>query len=152
MSDKRDDIILRPAREGGSPDLLGELVAAVEKLIPAAGKGGGKWIGGKGEQEVAKAAEIRARVMSMIGELQIERDRLIQERESAKEAARQTKTQERHRHKERMHELATQRIDTEADALQKKTEALNKAIDAMKSLRDLGVEVEIEVVSRLLAM
>lgn len=150
MSDDRHDIILKPEDDDDSPDILGRLADEIHNLFPVAGEAGGKWLRGKGEQEFARAAEIRARVVTMLGELYIERDRLIQERENAKEAARQSKTHESHRHKERLIELDTQRIGKVADVLLKKAEALNKAVSALKLLRELGVEVDIETVRRLL--
>jgi hypothetical protein len=53
------------------------------ELFPVTAASGVQWLRGKGEQEVAKAAEIRASALEKLGRLELERQKLIQERDAA---------------------------------------------------------------------
>ncbi len=143
MSEERLDITVRPANPTDRPNLIAELVDAVNNLIPAAGEGGSKWLRGKGEQEMAKVAEIKARVLTMLGNLENERQRLIHDREQARKAALQAGQAEKNRHTEKMYELETQRMEAKA-------RAIKDAVEALRALRDMGVEITIECLAAAL--
>lgn len=73
---ERSDITLREKTGDNPPDavtLIRERATqAVEQLFDAGTEGGANWMKGKGAQEVAKATEIKTRVMTEIGKLELE--------------------------------------------------------------------------------
>jgi hypothetical protein len=77
------------------------------------------------EQEVAKAAEIRASALEKLGRLELERQKLIQERDAALREDLNEQARVEMAHKQRMYELRTQR--------------LREVVEALKALKDLGV-------------
>lgn len=137
------EIRIRPSDPNDPPDILRDLVAQVHELLPTTGEAAGSWLRGKSQQELAKAAEIRANILGRLGELDLERQRLIQEREEAKKAASLGRLHERNRHSEQMYHHETERRAMEAEAYRKKAEALKDIIKAISDLRDLGIDVEV---------
>lgn len=150
MTPERLDTALRQAVSGDPPNILQDLVKQIRELVPSAGESGVNWLKGKGAQELAKAEEIRARVLALVGPMELERLRLIQERDAANAAGNRARSDERNRHKERMHELETQRLAAVADSQKKKAEALQMAVLAIKALGEMGVSVEVGLVAALL--
>lgn len=144
------EIISREAGDDNPPGLLADLKQQVSELFDGSGESGGKWIKGKADQETAKAAEIRAGIMNMLGQLEIERERLIKERDETKKKFRAEGKKERNRHEEKMYDLETQRIEAEARAQAAKAEAMKNAVQALRELRDLGVEVTLDIVQQAL--
>lgn len=131
--DEQHEITLR--EEGSDvPDenRFKELLDAVNQLfneVPGAAK---NFIRGKGQQQLARAAEIKAEVIKKLGDLDIERQCLIQERDAARQ-----ETQERNKadeaHAAKMYELQTQRF--------------KEVIDAAVKLREMGVDLDISMIA-----
>jgi hypothetical protein len=121
MSD-RHDITLREAdgAKPNPPNLVSELLGAIREAFPDfladLAQSGVGWFKGKSNQEIAKAMEIRAEAMVKLGNLQIEREKLVNERQKIDSA-----------HKEKMYELTTQRLKELADAL--------------KAVKDAGIDL-----------
>jgi len=139
------DIILRQADDGPNPpDLLHQILDDVKELFPTATEAAGNILKGKGQQEVLKAQEIKAKIIERVGQLEIERQRLIQQREEAERNAQLQQQRDRNAHDERLMELEIQRH-------KEKTESLAKIIECIKSLQELGVEVDMEVVTKALS-
>lgn len=139
--DERHDIVLRPAEDlapgaAPPPDLLRDLVRAVDSLFTPAADGAGKWLQGKGEAELAKAAEIKAQVLTKIASIDHERQKLIQEREAAIEGRRAEDERDRRAHVRQMYELRTKRI--------------LDVVGSLVKLRELGVEVEMKAIAGIL--
>jgi len=81
---ERHDIILHQHEDGPNPpDLLQQIVEDIKKLVPETGKAARKWLRAKGDQECAKVQEIKARIFEKIGQFEIERQRIIQQRDEA---------------------------------------------------------------------
>ena len=130
------EITLRQGDGKNAPNLLGDLKQVVDDLMPAAAAAASKFITAKGDAEQAKVAEIKARALKAIGEIEHDRLRLIEERDRAVEAAKDQRECDRLAHEERMYELRTER--------------LKAVIDRLMSLRSLGVEVDLVVVADIL--
>jgi len=124
MSD-RHDIVLREDPKHGS-GLLKELRDAIDELFPVSVSAAGQFISGRGQQEIAKAAEIRSVVLERIGRLENERQSLIDERDQALRKLDAQHTQE-------MYKL--------------KTERLRAVVESLKTLHDLGVKIDMSVVA-----
>ena len=69
---------------------------------------------------------------------------MIQQREEAERNAQLQQQRDRNAHDERLMELEIQRH-------REKTESLEKIIECIKSLQELGVEVDMEVVTKALS-
>ena len=144
MEEKQNDIVLRQA-EG--LDVLQELLQDVRKLMPTAAESAGNYLKGKGIQEIAKAQDIYANVAQKIGQLELERQRLVAERN---QALRKAELEEDHnkrkislkreiakkKHEERMFELKNQR--------------LHEIVETLKACRDSGIEVDIQLITKAL--
>lgn len=147
-SDERADISLRPADPSDSSELLREIVEQLKTELPASVSSGGKWLKGKADQEWARAYQIKAQVLEAIGRMDVERERLLQERKVADQRVltdgRNSALEEekvRLAHTERMYELRTQRM-----------QAMKDVVECVLKLREAGLEVDLQVVAgRLLA-
>ena len=128
---EQHDIAITEADGPNPPDLLKYIVEQVEKLVPGASNSAGLFVRGKGETEIAKAAEIRARVITAIGQLEHERQRLVHERDVAIRAAENEHARDQMAHEEKMFELKTQR--------------LKAVVQALEQLAALGIDVTLEV-------
>jgi hypothetical protein len=121
------NIVLREGEGDNPPDLLKqmltELAAEIALGLPEAASSGRRYLAGKAEQQTARAQFIRAAAAAKIAEVQLQRDRLIEEREKALRE-----------HEVRVYEAATERIRALADA--------GKFIQA---LRDIGVEIDLDI-------
>lgn len=143
--DESHDIILRQADDGPNPPyLLQQILDDVKELFPTATKAAGNILRGKGQQEVLKAQEIKARIVERVGQLEIERQRLIYEREEAERKAQLQQQRDRNTHAERL-------IELEIERHREKTESLEKIIMCVKSLQEIGVEINMEIVSKALS-
>ncbi len=142
MMEERHDIILRPVQTPevvaapSSPDLLRDLVRAVDEMFTPASDGAGKWLIGKGKAALAKAAEIRARVMTAIASIDHERQKLLQEREAALETRKLESKRDQQAYLKQMYELRTSRVLS--------------VVDRLIKLREMGVEVELKAVTGVL--
>jgi hypothetical protein len=130
------DIILREADGPSPPDILGDLVQKVHELFTPAADGAGKWLQGKGEAELAKAAEIKSRVMTAIAGSENDRLKLLQEREASLQGHKNESDRDRMAHEERMYQLRTER--------------LTAIVDRLYKLRELGVEVDMALIGKTL--
>ena len=110
---------------GSHPDLLDQIKASIEELFECSLAGATNYVQGRGEQESAKAAEIKAKALAQLGNLELERQRLIDERDKAVAE-----------HKCAMYELRTQR--------------LNEVVNSLVRLKELGVSVNLEVIANVL--
>lgn len=124
--DERHQIQLREAASGNPPDLLERIKDAIDELFDCSVSAAGGYVKGKSEQELAKAAEIKAKAFSQLANLDLERQRLLAERDRLLREDRQ-----------KMYELKTQRLEA--------------IINSLIRLQEMGVKVHIEiVVERLL--
>ena len=122
--DERQRIRMRQL-PGSSPDLLEQIKASIEELFECSLAGATNYVQGRGEQESAKAAEIKAKALAQLGNLELERQRLIDERDKAVAE-----------HKRTMYELRTQR--------------LNEVVSSLIRLKEMEAPVNLEVVVNLL--
>jgi hypothetical protein len=138
----RDEITLREAKGPNPPNLLIEILQNLTRelhgLIPDAAQGGRSWLKGKGDQELAKVGEIKARAIAEIGKLTNESERLINERDQAIRELEAKRDKDALEHKRDMYRLETERMKVKA-------EAMRDAIAAIKELRELGVEVDVSL-------
>ena len=139
----RNDITLREGDGPNPPDLLEQLKTELESLLFTGTKSGRRWLFGKSEQEVAKAVEIKTRVIAEIAKIQNDCQRLRDERDAAAAGTKNEQHKNDQHHKARMYELETERFKAKADALL-------KAVEALKQMRDMGIEVDFQIVSNLL--
>jgi hypothetical protein len=121
------EIVYREATQPGQnpPGLISELRDLVLELFPDTAESGARWLRGKSDQEVAKAAEIRASALEKLGRLELERQKLIQERDAALRDDLNEQARDDMAHKQRMYELRTLR--------------LREVVEALKALKELGV-------------
>ncbi|MBT9312158.1 hypothetical protein [Leptothoe kymatousa] len=124
MNEERYRIRMRQL-PGSPPDLLDKLRESIEELFDCGLTGATNYVQGRGEQESAKAAEIKAKALAQLGSLQLERQKLIDERDKAIAE-----------HQQAMYELRTQR--------------LKEVVDSLVRLKEMGVEVKLEVVAQVL--
>ena len=140
--DERHDILLRQVEKTevvagpSTPDLLRDLVRAVDELFTPAADGAGKWLLGKGEAELAKAAEIKARVVTTIASIDHERQKLLQERQAAIKAREVERRRDQQAYLKQMYELRTARVMA--------------VVDRLIKLREMGIEVELKAVTGVL--
>ncbi len=127
---ERHELTLRPAGAGDAPDLLRQIVEDVKKLVPTGTKALGRYVEAKGEEAVARVQEIKARVYENIGKLEIERQRLIQQRDEVVNA-----------HAAKMKELEIQR-------LRERTQTLREVVECIVKLRGSGIPVQLKVVRK----
>jgi hypothetical protein len=125
MSDERHEIRLREAVSGSPPDLLDKIKDAIENLFDCSVYAAGGYIKGKSDQEVAKAAEIKAKALSHLGNLELDRQRLLAERDKLLCDD-----------KQKMYELKTKRLEA--------------IVNSLVRLQELNVKVQIEVVTEKL--
>lgn len=109
---------------GGLPNLH-QIRAAIETLCDSGVAGADDYVRGRGAQESAKAAEIKAKALAALADLDLERQRLIDERDKAIDE-----------HQQKMYELRTQR--------------LKEVVNSLVRLKELGVSVDLEVVANTL--
>lgn len=122
----RHEIRLREATSGSPPDLLDRIKDAIDELFDCSVSAAGGYVKGKSDQELAKAAEIKAQAFSHLANLDLERQRLLTERDRLLREDRQ-----------KMYELKTQRLEA--------------IVNTLVRLQEMGVQVQIEVlVERLL--
>lgn len=105
--------------------MLEQLKDSIEELFECGLIGATNYVQGRGQQESAKAAEIKAKALAQLGTLELERQRLVDERDKAIAE-----------HKQTMYELRTQR--------------LKEVVDSLVRLRDMGVPVQLELVAQVL--
>lgn len=122
--DERHRIRMRQL-PGSSPELLEQLKESIEQLFECSVEGAANFVQGRGEQESAKAAEIKAKALAQLGTLELDRQRLIAERDK-----------DIHAHRRQMYELRTQR--------------LKDVVDCLVRLKDLGATINLQVVADML--
>lgn len=118
---ERHRISLRESAPGNPPDILDRVKDAIDELFDYSVSAAGNYVKGKGSQETARAAEVRAKALSHLGNLDLERQKLIAERDQVIREDRQ-----------KMYELRTQR--------------LTAIIDRLTKLKEIGVDIQMEVV------
>ncbi len=144
MEEKQNDIVLRQA-EG--PDVLQEMLSDVKRLMPTVTESAGNFLKGKGYQEIAKAQDIYANIAQKIGQLELERRRLIEERDDAirkvqleeERDKRETKLKRdiaKKEHEERMFDLKNQR--------------LHELGEILKALNDCGIDIDLCPITKAL--
>lgn len=124
MNEERYRIRMRPL-PGSPPDILDQLREAIEELFESGFAGAASYVQGRGAQESAKAAEIKAKALAHLGTLQLERQKLIDERDKAIAE-----------HQQNMYELRTQR--------------LKELVDSAVRLKEMGCEIRLEVLAQAL--
>jgi len=132
------DIILRPDDGTNPTGLLSEIVDEVKKLLTASGDAAGSYVKGKDQKELARAEEIRAKIYEKIGQVEIERQRLIQQRDEAIHKAQFQRERDRDAQGKRTQELEAQRVI-------EGTKIVREVVDCIKNLQKLGMKVEINV-------
>ncbi|MEN6424003.1 MAG: hypothetical protein ABFE13_01470 [Phycisphaerales bacterium] len=139
---ERHDIILRPADGENPPDLLKQIVEDVKKLVPTGGKALRKYVEAKGEEAEARVGEIKARIYQNIGQLELERQRLIEQRDEAKEKVKRQARRDRDARKAKAKEL-------EIQLLHERMQALREVVDCIVKLRELGIEIDLKLVEKV---
>jgi hypothetical protein len=119
--DERHQIRLREAASGNPQDLLNRIKDAIDELFDCSVSAAGGFIKGKSDQELAKASEIKAKAFSHLASLDLERERLLTERDKLLSEDRQ-----------KMYELKTHRLEA--------------IISSLIKLQEMGAKVHIEVV------
>jgi hypothetical protein len=121
VMNERHQISLSEISPQHPSELLDKIKDAINELLDCSVSGASGYVKGKGEQELAKAREIRAKVLSCLGNLDLERQRLIAERDKLI-----------YEDKQKMYELKTQRLES--------------VVNSLIKLKEIGVVVESEVV------
>jgi hypothetical protein len=121
MNNERHQIRLREASPGNPPELLDRIKDAIDELFDCSISAAGGYVKGKSDQELAKAAEIKAKAFSHLANLDLERQRLLAERDKLLCEDRQ-----------KMYELKTQRLEA--------------IINSLIKLKEMGTNVQIEIV------
>lgn len=121
VMDERHQIRLRETKSGNPPDLLDKIQEAINELFDCSVSGAGNFVKGKGGQELAKAEEIKAKAIACLADLEFERQRLLAERDKLILED-----------KQKMYELKTQRLEA--------------VVNSLVRLKELGVNVQAEVV------
>ncbi len=135
---ERHDIVLREAAgpEPSPPGLITELRDIIKDVFPETvedlARSGTTWLKGKSQIEIAKAMEIRASAMEKLGRLEIERQKLLNEREEGLLKAQTDQKRDEQAYKLRMFELKTQR--------------LKELIDALKVIKEMGIKLNARTV------
>ena len=124
MNDERHRITARQ-RPGSPPDLLSQIKESIEELYSSGLDGAKNYVEGRGRQESAKAAEIKAKALAQLGNLELESQRLIDERDKSVAE-----------HRQAMYDLKTKR--------------LNDVVNSLLRLKEMGVDVNLEAVAELL--
>ena len=122
------DIVLIEADGGGPRDLIPDLLRQVGELFTPSENGLGKWLKGRGGDDLARAESVRYRVLTAIAEFEPQRQAMVRER-------------------------AAVRATTPADMARtsrRDAELLLSIVDRLFKLRDLGVEVDLAVVGKAL--
>jgi hypothetical protein len=123
-------------KAGDQPSgLIEQIRGALDQLVPDVSGSAGKFLAGKAEAEWAKAAEIKARVIAAIGNLETESRRIRQEGEISTENARLEQVRASYTHSEKMYQLRTER--------------LSQVVEAIVRLRELGVEIRMSAINSL---
>lgn len=130
---EQHDITLREA-EGPNRSLLEDIVREIKNMVPSGGDAARNYVKGKGQQQLAKVQEIQSRVYEKIGQLEIERQRLIQERDEGIVNAELQRERDSQSHKEHMYALRTKR--------------LKELASMVKILQELGIEIELDVIKK----
>jgi hypothetical protein len=136
---ERHNVTLRPAGSGDSPDLLQQIVESVKndvaELVPIAGKALGKYVGAKGEEAVARVQEIRARIYENIGKLEIERQRLVKERDETRQKYELEAQRDKNTHDEKLQAVQSQ--------------GLRDVVDCIAKLKEQGIQVDMTVIKEV---
>jgi hypothetical protein len=138
------DIVLREAfgSQPNPPGLIVELRDLIRDVFPETvedlARSGTGWLRGKSQQEIAKAMEIRASAMEKLGKLEIERLKLIRERDEVILKEGTQRNRDELAHKQRMFEL--------------KTERLKAVVDALRVVKDLDVKLSVRIVRNLVSV
>jgi hypothetical protein len=130
------DVVLRPADQADRPSLLKELLTTLQDEGLTVGK---IWTRGKAEAERGKAFALKALAIARIQKVEVDQQRVENERRHADRQAKLDEEKAANDHAERMYELETQRIQAQA-------EALSAIVAATLKLREAGVEVKFGVV------
>jgi hypothetical protein len=138
---ERHDIVLREA-DGSAPNppgVIAEIREMIKEVFPDvaadATQSGLGWLRGKSQQESAKAMEIRASAIEKLGNLEIQRQKLINEREEIYEKAQTEREQNEHLNKQKMFDLKTQRFKA--------------VIESLKLLKESGAELSARTMKKL---
>jgi len=136
---ERHDVTLHPAEGPNPPDLLQQIVEDIKndlkELVPIAGKALGKYVGAKGEEAIARVQEIRARIYENIGKLEIERQRLVKERDEAWQKYELEAQRDRNTHDEKLREM--------------KSQGLCDVVDCIVKLKERGMAVDMKVIKEV---
>jgi hypothetical protein len=140
---ERHDIVLREASgaEPNPPGLISELRDLVREVFPETvedmAQSGAGWLRGKSQQEIAKAMEIRATAMEKLGKLEIERLKLIKERDEVLQKSVTEQKRDDLAHKQKMFEL--------------KTERLKAVVEALKVIKEMDIKLTVQTTRRIQA-
>lgn len=78
------DVELEPVNPADSPSVLAAVLQRLRRYVPGLVDAGERFLQARAGQESAKALEIKARVYRELESLELERQRLIEQRESRK--------------------------------------------------------------------
>ena len=137
MSERHDIVLREPAGPNPAPPaLITELRDIIKDVFPETvedlARSGTTWLKGKSQQEIAKAMEIRASAMEKLGRLEIERQKLLNEREESLLKTQTEQKRDEQVYKLRMFELRTQR--------------LKELVDALKVIKEMGIKLNARTV------
>jgi len=82
MMTSKHEIGLREGIGTNPPGLLSQLRAAIERLLPQSTEAVGTWVRNKGPAGLVKAHAIKGRALSLLRKLEMETQRLIDQREA----------------------------------------------------------------------
>jgi hypothetical protein len=137
---ERHDITLRQHEDGSNPpDLLQQIIEDVKKLAPETTATARKWIRAKGDQEEARVQEIKVKIYSEIAKFDIERQRLIYERDEARRKAEMEIQRESNDHERDMREL-------EIQWFKERIKVLHEIVDCIVRLKAVGIEIDLQLI------
>lgn len=129
---ERHDAFIRQVEAPDSPNPLQQIVEDLKRdlteLVPVASQALRKYVGSKGEEAVARVQEIKARIYENIGRLEIERQRLLKERDDARQKYDLEAKRDENMHNEKWREL--------------KSQGLSEVVDCILKLQEKGIPVD----------
>jgi len=136
---ERHEVTLCPAEGQNPPDVLQQMIEDIKDslvgLVPIAGKAVGKYVGAKGEEAVARVQEIKARIYENVAKQEIERQRLVKERDGARQKYELEARRDENAHDEKLREMQSQK--------------LRDVVDCIAKLSDCGIHVDMKVIKEV---
>jgi siroheme synthase len=135
--------------EPQKPELMEQIVEQCKDIGSSAKDAGKKYINAKADQESAKVREIEANIFTKAGELELKRQESLMKREKQNKELELQEKRDENAHIERMQELKIQEckgmMEIVLQEKQNRIAAFNAVTERLKTLKELGIEVNIQM-------